>query len=184
MEVTPSRSKRWRFKYRIDNKEKLISLGIYPDVSLKDAQERRDEPRKLLANQIDPSENRKAIKSSRALQLSNCFEAIAREWWKKFSTDWSDEHKLRVLRRFENTINAALRAMGISKEEMCGHGFRVMARTILDEVLNIRPDYIEHQLAHAVKDPNGRAYNRTTHLGERRKMMQQWADYLDGIKTR
>jgi len=57
-----------------------------------------------------------------------------------------------------------------------------MARTILDEVLQVRPDFIEHQLAHTVRDPNGRAYNRTAHLAERRKMMQTWADYLDGLK--
>lgn len=82
-----------------------------------------------------------------------------------------------------NAVNAALRRMGYTSEEMTGHGFRAMARTILDEVLQIRPDYIEHQLAHAVKDPNGRAYNRTAHLAERRKMMQLWADYLDGLKA-
>jgi hypothetical protein len=58
-----------------------------------------------------------------------------------------------------------------------------MARTILDEVLQFRVDFIEHQLAHAVRDPNGRAYNRTAHLAERRKMMQTWADYLDGLKA-
>lgn len=81
-----------------------------------------------------------------------------------------------------NAINAALRRMGFDKDEMTGHGFRAMARTILDEVLQVRPDYIEHQLAHAVKDPNGRAYNRTAHLVERKKMMQLWADYLDGLK--
>ena len=80
-----------------------------------------------------------------------------------------------------NAVNAALRRMGFDKETMTGHGFRATARTILDEVLNIRPDYIEHQLAHAVKDPNGRAYNRTAHLAERRKMMQVWADYLEGL---
>lgn len=73
----------------------------------------------------------------------------------------------------DNAILGALRRMGISKEEMSGHGFRAMARTILDEVLGFRPDYIEHQLAHAVRDPNGRAYNRTAHLPERRKMMQE-----------
>jgi len=83
----------------------------------------------------------------------------------------------------DNAILAALRNMGYAKEEMSGHGFRAMARTILDEVLQIRPDFIEHQLAHAVKDPNGRAYNRTAHLAERRKMMQTWADYLDGLKV-
>ncbi len=83
----------------------------------------------------------------------------------------------------ENSVNAALRYMGYSQEEMTGHGFRAMARTMLDEILGVRPDFIEHQLAHAVKDPNGRAYNRTAHLEERRKMMQQWADYLDLLKT-
>ncbi len=82
-----------------------------------------------------------------------------------------------------NAVNAALRRMGYDKDEMTGHGFRAMARTILDEVLQVRPDYIEHQLAHAVKDPNGRAYNRTAHLAERRRMMQTWADYLDGLKA-
>jgi integrase len=82
----------------------------------------------------------------------------------------------------ENAILAALRRMGYDKDTMTGHGFRAMARTILDEVLHIRPDFIEHQLAHAVRDPNGRAYNRTAHLEERRKMMQLWADYLDGLK--
>ena len=81
-----------------------------------------------------------------------------------------------------NAINAALRRMGYGTDEMTGHGFRAMARTILDEVLQIRPDFIEHQLAHAVRDPNGRAYNRTAHLEERKKMMQTWADYLDGLK--
>lgn len=82
-----------------------------------------------------------------------------------------------------NAINAALRRMGYTSDEMTGHGFRAMARTILDEVLQVRPDFIEHQLAHAVRDPNGRAYNRTAHIVERKKMMQQWADYLDGLKS-
>jgi integrase len=83
----------------------------------------------------------------------------------------------------DNAILAALRRMGYAKDEMSGHGFRAMARTILDEVLQVRPDFIEHQLAHAVRDPNGRAYNRTSHLAERKNMMQKWADYLDGLKV-
>ena len=83
----------------------------------------------------------------------------------------------------ENAILAALRRLGIGKEEMSGHGFRAMARTLLDEVLGFRPDYIEHQLAHAVRDPHGRAYNRTAFLQERRKMMQVWADYLDQLRA-
>ena len=83
----------------------------------------------------------------------------------------------------DNAILAAMRRMGIAKDEMSGHGFRAMARTILDEVLGVRPDFIEHQLAHAVRDPNGRAYNRTAYLSERAKMMKQWADYLDRLKA-
>jgi len=82
----------------------------------------------------------------------------------------------------DNAILSAMRRMDIGKEEMSGHGFRAMARTILDEVLGFRPDYIEHQLAHAVRDPNGRAYNRTAHLPERKKMMQAWADHLDTLR--
>lgn len=82
----------------------------------------------------------------------------------------------------ENTINAALRGMGYSKDVHTAHGFRAMARTILDEVLGERVDHIEHQLAHTVKDPNGRAYNRTAHLPARKNMMQRWADYLDKLR--
>jgi integrase len=83
----------------------------------------------------------------------------------------------------ENTLNAALRRLGYSNKEMTAHGFRAMARTLLDEVLHFRTDYIEQQLAHTVRDPLGRAYNRTTHLAERRKMMQAWGDYLDTLRT-
>ncbi|MCB1667225.1 MAG: integrase arm-type DNA-binding domain-containing protein [Porticoccaceae bacterium] len=81
-----------------------------------------------------------------------------------------------------NAVLAAMRRMGIDKDEMSGHGFRAMARTILDEKLKFRPDIIEHQLAHAVKDPNGRAYNRTSFIEERTEMMQRWADYLDSLR--
>ena len=94
----------------------------------------------------------------------------------------SDSHRLHYCMS-ENAILAALRRMGIPKEEMSGHGFRAAARTILDEVLGIRVDYIEQQLGHVVKDPLGRAYNRTMHLPERRTMMQTWATYLDGLRN-
>ncbi|CAJ0689520.1 Prophage integrase IntA [Ralstonia mannitolilytica] len=83
----------------------------------------------------------------------------------------------------DNTINAALRRLGYDGDTMTGHGFRAMARTILDEVLGIPAEIIEAQLAHAVKDPLGRAYNRTSHLPQRRAMMQEWADYLDRLKA-
>lgn len=83
----------------------------------------------------------------------------------------------------ENAVRVALRTMGYTGEQMTAHGFRAMARTLLDEVLEYRIDYIEQQLSHAVKDPNGRAYNRTKHLDRRREMMQAWADYLDRLKA-
>ena len=364
LEISPAGGKWWRFKYRFEGKEKRLSLGVYPDVSLKDARERHVEVRRQVANGIDPSQNRKAVKASRLDRSTNSFEVVAREWVDKFSSMWSSGHKVRTLRRLEldvfpwlgsmpitditapklltamqrivergaietahrtlsncgqifryaiatsraerdpaadlrgalppvkgshfaaitepekvaeflraideykgtfivhcalrlapmvfvrpgelrtakcvdidlekaewrykvtktntdhvvplatqavailrelhpltsngeyvfpsarsrnrpmsdNAILSAMRRLGIEKDEMTGHGFRAMARTILDEVLGVRPDYIEHQLAHAVRDPNGRAYNRTAHLVERRKMMQQWADYLDKLK--
>ena len=364
--INPNGGKWWRFKYRFNNKEKLLSLGTYPDISLKQARDRRDQERKKLTDKVDPAANRKAVKAAWADNQSNSFEVIALEWIHKQSAIWAASNTkkisgqlklnifpwlglrpiteitapeiLAVLRRTEargaihtahkllqtcgqifryaiatgramrdpaadlrgalprakgkhlaavtepkaiapllralhdyqgslitrsalrlaplvfvrpgelrkaeweeidwetaswnipaermkmrephlvplsrqsleilkelqpltgrgkylfpsprstqrpmsdNAILSAMRRMGISKDEMTGHGFRAMARTVLDEVLNVRPDYIEHQLAHAVRDPNGRAYNRTAHLAERRKMMQQWADYLDGLR--
>lgn len=77
---------------------------------------------------------------------------------------------------------SAMRRMEIGKDEMSGHGCRAMARTILDEVRGFRPDIVEQQLAHQVRDPLGRAYNRTKHLEERQRMMQSWADYLDQLR--
>ena len=365
LELSPSGGKWWRLKYRFDNKEKRLSLGVYPDVRLKNARDRRDKARKLLANGIDPSENRKTQKAVHADRAANSFEVVAREWFAKYAKTWAASHSERVVRLFErdifpwtggrpvadvtapeiltvmrrieargaletahralgncgqvfryavatrramrnpsgdlrgalspvkkshfaaatepkqvadilramdgyegtltvrcalrlaplvfvrpgelrkaewedidldaaewrytvtktntphivplsrqaveilreihpltghgrfvftgarsntrsmsdNAILAAMRRMGIDKDEMSGHGFRAVARTILDEVLGVRPDYIEHQLAHAVRDPNGRAYNRTAHLVERKKMMQKWADYLDKLKA-
>lgn len=82
----------------------------------------------------------------------------------------------------ENGVRTALRTLGYNNETITPHGFRAMARTLLDEELNFPVDWIEHQLAHAVKDPNGRAYNRTKHLSQRLEMMQAWADYLDGLR--
>jgi integrase len=83
----------------------------------------------------------------------------------------------------EGTINKALQIMGYDTlKTHCAHGFRSTARTILDEVLGFRVEWIEHQLAHAVRDALGRAYNRTTHLPQRKEMMQKWADYLDLLR--
>jgi len=83
----------------------------------------------------------------------------------------------------ENAVRTALRTMGYDNDSMTPHGFRAMARTLLDEVLEYRIEWIEQQLAHSVRDANGRAYNRTKHLKQRTAMMQRWADYLDELKT-
>ncbi len=77
----------------------------------------------------------------------------------------------------------ALRTMGITKEELTSHGWRATARTLLEEVLGYPPHLIEQQLGHTVRDPLGRAYNRTKHLEQRRELMQTWADYLDQIRA-
>lgn len=82
----------------------------------------------------------------------------------------------------ENTLSIALWRLGW-KDKHCFHGFRASARTLIDEQLQVRPDFIEAQLAHVVRDANGRAYNRTTHLEARREMMQRWADYCDNLKA-
>lgn len=369
--INPNGSRWWRLKYRVDGKEKLISLGVYPDVGLKDARERRDEARKLIAGGIDPGAARKAQKASRLERAANSVEMVAKEWFEKFAANWAPTYSSKVKARFEkdiytwighrpiaevspreilevlrriekrgaletarralsecsqlfryavatgradsdptrdlkgalatpevrhmasitdptkvgelmraisgysgypvsqaalklapllfvrpgelrkaewaefdlegatwtipaarmktrkqnpqdhivplatqalavlrelhrltghsryvfpgvrthdrpmseNTVNAALRRMGYEKDEMTGHGFRAMARTILDEHLGFRPDVVEQQLAHAVRDPQGRAYNRTAHLTERRRMMQAWTDYLDALAS-
>lgn len=82
----------------------------------------------------------------------------------------------------ENTVNAALRAMGFAAEEVTGHGFRATARTMMVERLGVDESVIEAQLAHSVKDSLGRAYNRTEFIEQRRAMMQTWADYLDKLR--
>jgi len=366
LEVSPAGGKLWRLKYRFGGKEKRLALGVYPIVGLKEARDRRDAARKLLAAGVDPGEHRKAEKVAGERRAASSFEVIAREWFGKLAPTWASTHSIKVIQRLEDylfpwlgarpiadvaapellaclrrveergafesahrtlqhcgqifryaiatgraernpaadlrgalspvnpthraaitnpaeigallraihdyhgtpvtrcalrlapmlfvrpgelrtmgwgeldldanewnipagkmkmrephlvplaaqavailrelqpltgnsqyvfpcarsprrplsnmALNAALRRMGYGKDEMTGHGFRAMARTVLDEVLGFRPDFIEQQLAHAVRDPLGRAYNRTKHLPERRKMMQAWADYLDGLR--
>ncbi len=366
LEVMPNGSKYWRLKYRYAGKEKRLALGVYPDVPLTLARERCAEARKMLAQDIDPGEHKKAMKAAKAERAANSFEAIAREWFAKHSPGWAASHASKIIQRFEKdvfpwlggrpiaeitapellaalrrienrgaldtahrahqncgqvfryaiatgraerdpspdlrgalpaakggnfaaitdpakvgellramdafrgtfpvkcalllsplvfvrpgelrkaewadfnldaaewryfvtktktehsvplatqavtilrelhaltgdgryvfpgartngrpmsdaAVNAALRRMGYdTKTEITGHGFRAMARTILHEELHVKPEVIEHQLAHRVPDTLGTAYNRTKFLKERRAMMQQWADYLDKLKT-
>ena len=100
--VTPNGGKWWRFKYRFGGKEKLLSLGTYPQVSLKDARDHRDKAKKLLRNRIDPAFERKAIKQAESGQGS--FEAVAMEWLAKFSQSWSASHTKTIKQRLENYI--------------------------------------------------------------------------------
>lgn len=363
--VDPTGGKYWRLKYRIEGREKVLALGVYPEVSIAEAREKRELARKRFANGVDPGAVKKALKAAKVAETENGFEVVAREWYGNKAHLWSTSHAatvigrlnldvfprlgarpigeitasevLKMLRAIEfrgaletahrvrticgqvfryavsagraerdptsdlrgalkpykkghlpaitdpkalapllqaidaykgtHTVKCALKltpllmarpgelrlaewseidfeaaTWSIPAEKMkmgqdhivplsmqaviilrdlhaltgrrkyvfpchgkpnkpmseaatavvlhklgykgkqTAHGFRATARTILDEVLQQRPDFIEHQLAHAVRDPLGRAYNRTSHLDERKKMMQRWADYLDGLR--
>ncbi|WP_041522091.1 tyrosine-type recombinase/integrase [Gilvimarinus agarilyticus] len=359
--------KYWRLKYRIAGKEKLLALGVFPEITLSHARKLRDEARLDISAGIDPSQQRQALKQASSEAGQNAFEVIAREWLQKRGTksvsgdkrlkallekdllpqlgrfpvsDIKPQQLLAVLRRIEsrgaietahrakgiagqvfryavatgraerdvsadltgalatpktkhfaaittpteagklygaiqqyqgtptvqaalklapllfcrhgelrhlewaeinwdksqieipgvktktrephiiplsrqalailidqrdhhkrgqyvfpsargasrpiseNGVRTALRTMGYDNNTMTAHGFRAMARTLLDEELNYRVEWIEQQLGHAVKDVHGRAYNRTKHLEQRRKMMQHWADYLDQLRAK
>ena len=102
--IQASGGKLWRFDYRFDGKRKTLSLGAYPDVSLADARNKRDDARKLLANETDPSETKKAAKASKTGALANSFEVVAREWAISYFTNKSASHKERTVRRLENYI--------------------------------------------------------------------------------
>ena len=102
--VNPNGSKWWRLKYRIDGKEKLLSLGVYPDVGLKDARARRDEARKQISGGIDPSITRQVHKAAKTERAANSFESIAREWHAKFSTGWSEGYSSKRIRRLESDV--------------------------------------------------------------------------------
>jgi integrase len=372
LEITPKGQKYWRWKYRFAGKEKRLALGVYPEVSLKEARSKRDDGRKQLSQGIDPSAAKQSQKAAQRMAGENSFAVVALEWFKTKMGDKSKSHRdrtvralekdifptlgrapinditppqlLAVLRKIENRgaietakrakqtcgqifrygiatgrcerdpsadlagslktvkekhlaaitdpkevgqlmvaidnyqgtatvcaalklspllfcrpgelrhmewseinweeeqweipankggenkkisfdhivplstqaleilreqqlltskskyvfpsarqlsrplsengVRTALRTMGYDNETMTPHGFRAMARTLLDEQLGYKVEWIEQQLAHAVKDHLGRAYNRTTHLPQRKKMMQHWSDYLDQLKTR
>ena len=102
--LNPNGSKWWRFKYRYGGKEKLLSLGTYPDTGLADAREKRDEARKQLAAGVDPGAHRKAEKAAGEERAANSFEVVAREWHTKQSKSWVELHASRILLRLENDI--------------------------------------------------------------------------------
>ncbi len=102
--INPNGSKYWRLKYRFAGKEKLLALGVYSEVTLADARNKRDEARRLLANKTDPGLLRQAAKKSMHTAAANNFEIIAREWHAKFSSNWTLKHSERVIRLLENDI--------------------------------------------------------------------------------
>ncbi len=367
--VTPSGGKWWRLKYRLNGKEKLLSLGTYPVIGLKEARIKRDETRQLIAQGVNPGERRreaKAVIAAMEKEKKTTFSAVAREWFAKKRAAWTDGHQKKILSRLENQLFPyigerqfssleaadylaviqkaesrgaietahrlaqlcgqitryariagvvahdaatglnealapvktkhyaaivvpsemgellrsideypgepvlcyalkllpyvfvrsgelrgavwdeinfdaaewvipagrmkmrrphvvplarqaialfrslkelsgngvlifpssfsatrcisdvgllnALRRMGYGKDKMTIHGFRTSASTMLNE-LGYNKDWIEAQLAHAEKNAVRDAYNRAEYLPERRKMMQEWADYLDNLKA-
>src|ERR1700733_1296080 len=104
LEVSRSGSKHFRMKYRFNNKENKISLGAYPEMTLKVARERRDAERKLLAEGVDPSYHRKTKKAAQISRAANSFEQVAREWFAQESPSWAPGHAARKVRLFERDI--------------------------------------------------------------------------------
>ncbi len=98
--VTPAGGKLWNLKYRFDGEEKNISFGAYPDISLAEARQKRDQAKALLASGIDPSDTRKAQKAA-VTEESETFEVIAREWHAKFFSSWAQSHSGKIIRRLE-----------------------------------------------------------------------------------
>ncbi|MBY5236337.1 DUF4102 domain-containing protein [Klebsiella aerogenes] len=103
--VHPNGSKYWRLQYRFDGKQKMLALGVYPDVSLADARARRDEARKLLANSIDPGDKKKNDKVEQ--EEARTFEQLAIEWHAT-NKKWSEEHSRRVLKSLEDNLFPAI----------------------------------------------------------------------------
>jgi hypothetical protein len=129
--VNPSGAPWWRFKFRVAGKEKLLSSGVYPDVPLKLARERRDDARRQLASGIDPSVRRKAEKVAE----SDSFEAVAREWFTKFSTGWAPSHSGKIIRRLEMDVFPWLGSRPVSQvtaPELLSCLRRIEARGALD----------------------------------------------------
>jgi integrase len=115
LEVSPSGGKWWRLKYRIARKEKRLSLGTFPDVSLKNARKRRDAARELIADGIDPSKQRKAEKRDAKGREANTFDAVAREWYAKQARAWVPTHAADVIRRLESNLFPEIGATPIAE---------------------------------------------------------------------
>ena len=115
VEISPNGGKWWRFKYRFGGKEKRLSLGVYPAISLKDARDRRDALRKQVANDIDPGVRRRAEKASKAEAGANSFEVVAREWHMKQSNAWVKSTIAARLTRLEAEVFPAFGSRSIAE---------------------------------------------------------------------
>ena len=104
LQVEPSGSKLWRLKYRFNEKEKRLAFGVYPEVTFAQAREHQQEARRLLISGIDPAEYKKQTKRAAVIASANTFEAVAREWFLKFSSVWAKSHSSKVLQRLENDV--------------------------------------------------------------------------------
>lgn len=102
--VMPTGAKYWRLKYRFGQKEKLLALGTYPEVSIKEARQKRDEARRILLAGDDPGEKRKAIKRDQMIVTASTFEAVAREWWEKMAAEWAPRHAEAVIKSLERYL--------------------------------------------------------------------------------
>ncbi len=102
--VTPKGSKYWRLKYRFMGKEKALALGVYPDISLSEAREKRNDAKKHLAKEIDPGIAKQVAKHATQTSIENTFEAIGREWFAKYSAPWAKTYSSKVLGRLENDV--------------------------------------------------------------------------------
>lgn len=113
--LKPNGAKWWRLDYRFAGKRKTLSMGVYPEVGLKAARDRRDEAKRLLADGVDPGEARKIQKAARSERAENSFEFVAREWFAKFSSNWADSHAVKIIRRLERDVFPWLGARPIAE---------------------------------------------------------------------
>ncbi|HGY4579608.1 TPA: tyrosine-type recombinase/integrase [Klebsiella variicola] len=180
--VHPNGSKYWRLQYRFDGKQKMLALGVYPEITLADARARRDEARKLLANGVDPGDKKKNDKVEQS--KARTFKEVAIEWHGT-NKKWSEDHAHRVLKSLEDNL-FALRVMGYdTKVEVGGHGFRTMACSSLIESRLWSKDAVERQMSHMERNSVRAAYiHKAEFIDERKLMLQWWADFLDANREK
>lgn len=141
LQVTPSGGKLWRMKYRFSGKEKLLAFGKYPEVSLAEARDRRDEARKLLAAGTDPGEHRQAVKLAKAAEGCNTFEAVARQWHAKVKASLVPEYAQKILRSLEMDVFPAIGKRPIAEirpPEMLAMLRKIEARGTLETLKRVR----------------------------------------------